>query len=481
MSQILENLTKKLNACGIHTLRQLGRAVGVYSPTNKKKEELIADIIAIASDRADPAEVNHRGAPPKSEEYDKDLLAEVERCRRYYAGLTPDMPAAQAPLPSGVASPSAKEAGEVFSGVLENDDKFWFVRTRDMQICPEEDVFVHSSFITRFKLRAGDFIVCKAARRAQGEPPAAEYIVSVNGVEPESLCRVPFESLTPCYPDKRLTLEYEGCSLTERAIDLFSPVGRGQRALVFSPPKAGKTTLLRHIALAITKNHPDYRIIAALIDGRPEEVSDFSEALKGAEITYSTFDRGDSYHIRTANLALARAKSIAESGGNAVLLLDGITALSRAHANLSQGSGTFGASGTDFQALMAVKRYFGAARNTSGGGSLTIIAAAVIGTGSEFDDAVCEELRFAANMEISLSAELARGRVFPAMDILSSGARREDLLLSPGELDCVCAVRSSLAEGLGARDVFGAMSHTQNNAEFVRDSAQILQSIRNDR
>ncbi len=480
MSEILENLTKKLNASGIHTLRQLGRAVGVYSPTNKKKDELISDILAIASNRADPvSNGNHRGAPPKSEDYDRALLSEIERCRRYFAGLTLAETEDELPVTSAaVASPECNEDEQVYSGILENADKYWFIRTKNMQISSNADVFVHSTFINRFRLRTGDFVVCKAKRRSENECPAATYIVSINGVSPDNLRRVPFESLTPCYPDERLTLEYGGCSLTERLIDLFSPIGKGQRALIVSPPKAGKTTILKHIARAIIKNHPEVRVIIALVDERPEEVTDFRRTVEGAELAFSTFDKGDAHHIHTANLALEHAKRLVESGKDVVLLLDSITRLSRACNNSAANSGKLLSGGLDAQALVEPKRFFGAARNTEEGGSLTIIATALVDTGSKLDDVIYEEFKSTGNMEIVLSRALAEERIFPAIDIKASGARKEELLLSPEELEAAVSIRFALSRGLRTEAVIAEMSKTPDNSTFVGRSNQFLENFK---
>ncbi len=478
VSELLDNLTKKLNASGIHPLRQLGRAVGVYSPTNKKKEELIADILAIASNRADPAPMSHRGAPPKSEDFDKELQAEVERCRRYYSGLT--LAETIEELPAGkvaVASPE-EDDGQVYSGILENADKYWFVRTKNMQISSAADVFVHSSFVNRFRLRTGDFIVCKAKKRREDECPGATFIISVNGVTPDNLRRVPFDALTPCYPDSRYTLEHENCSLTERVIDLFSPVGKGQRALIVSPPKAGKTTILKHIAQAIIRNYPSAKVIIALIDERPEEVTDIRRTVEGAEIAYSTFDKDDAHHMHTANLAIEHAKRLVESGSDVVVLLDSITRLARAYNNSTVTSGKILTGGLDPQALVEPKKFFGCARNTEEGGSLTIIATALVDTGSKLDDIIYEEFKSTGNMEIILSRELAEKRVFPAINIKSSGARREELLLSPAELEAATAVRSALGRTIRTEDVLAEMQASENNAQFVARSSQFLTHVK---
>ena len=476
MGSIAENLELKLESKGIHTLRQIGRVVGVSNPTTKKKDELIRDIMAIAANKAEPCPRATRGAPPKSEEYDRELVEEIERCRQQAVGEEEQKDMSDFVL----ASPSEEgDEGKQYSGVLENADKFWFVRTQNMQISSYGDVFVHSSFVTRFHLRVGDYIVCRAKRRKAGECPGATYIISVNGKSPELARSAPFESLIPCYPDRRYTLEYEGCSLTERVIDLFSPVGLGQRALLVSPPKAGKTTMLKTIAHAICRNYPLAKVIVLLIDERPEEVTDIRRSVEGATVVYSTFDKGDSHHIHTASLTLEHAKRLVETGMDVVILMDSITRLTRAY-NAVCNSGRTLSGGLDPQAIVEPKRFFGAARNIENGGSLTIIATALVDTGSRLDDVIYEEFKSTGNMEIVLSREMAEMRVFPAVDIRASGARKEELLLSEEELRTAAMIRGLMAKKLEADDLFSTMQKTATNAEFL-SKAQAFFKVYNGR
>lgn len=476
MGSIAENLELKLESKGIHTLRQIGRVVGVSNPTTKKKDELIRDIMAIARNQAEPCPRATRGAPPKSEEYDRELVDEIESCRQQTVGEEEQKNMSDFVF----ASPENEEDEEKqYSGVLENADKFWFVRTQNMQISSYGDVFVHSSFVSRFHLRVGDYIVCRAKRRKQGECPGATYIISVNGKSPELARSAPFESLTPCYPDRRYTLEYEGCSLTERVIDLFSPVGLGQRALVVSPPKAGKTTMLKTIAHAICKNYPLAKVIVLLIDERPEEVTDIRRSVEGAMVVYSTFDKGDSHHIHTASLTLEHAKRLVETGMDVVILMDSITRLTRAY-NAVCNSGRTLSGGLDPQAIVEPKRFFGAARNIENGGSLTIIATALVDTGSRLDDVIYEEFKSTGNMEIVLSRDMAERRVFPAVDIRASGARKEELLLSEDELKTAAMIRGLMAKKLEAEDLYATMQKTTSNADFL-SKAQAFFKVYNGR
>jgi transcription termination factor Rho len=362
-------------------------------------------------------------------------------------------------------------------GVLEFSDKFWFLRTKNYQISSVDDVFVHSSFVNRFHLKVGDFVVCKAKRRKENECPGVTFIVSVNGKRPESFGgRRPFESLVPCYPDKRYTLEGE--DFTARIIDLFSPIGCGQRALIVSPPKAGKTTMLKSIACAITKHNPTAHVMVLLVDERPEEVTDIRRTVSGAEVIYSTFDKGEMHHIHSAMLALERAKRLVEMGEDVVLLMDSITRLVRAF-NATVNSGRILSGGLDPQALVEPRKFFGSARNIEGGGSLTIIATALVDTGSRLDDIIYEEFKSAGNMEIILSRDLAERRIFPAIDIKASGARKEELLLSPEELSTSHKLRGLLSNGVNTENLFAMIEKTQTNADLCQKADEWLKVYRN--
>lgn len=471
----MEKLAKKLRASGIHTLRQLGRAVGVYSPTNKNKDELIDGILAIASNRADPAEVSRRGAPPKSESYDRELLAEVESCRRYCAGFSSVGERPQNEM--SVSSPCDGGEESICSGILEYDDKRWYIRTRGMLPSPE-DVIVGSELVTRCGLRTGDMVVCRAGK--DGEGAKARIILSVNGLPPEELVRASFEGLTPCYPDRRLTLEYKDCSLSERVIDLFCPIGRGQRALISAPAGAGKTTLLRHIAGAIKKNHPSVALVSVLVDERPEEVTDFRRVVGDGVIVCSPFDDDDVNHVRAAALALEHAKRLAECGRDVVLIVDSLTRLVRVYRGCAPARGSMPAEAEGL-AIMAGKHFFGAARNTEEGGSLTIVASVVAGAGNAFDGSICDEFAPAANMRLVLSGELAGGRIFPAVDIAASGSRKEELLLTSAELSAAAAVRSAIVRGASLRDVLQAMQSAGDNASFISQTDKITERLLNDR
>lgn len=477
MEEIFQSLKDKLTSQGIHSLRQIGRAVGVREPTQKKKDELIADILAIARAEASPCDRTTRGAPPKSADYDKDVVDEIERCRQYFSGVNREK--SENVMTFNAQESESGDEEKTCSGVLEFADKFCFLRTSNMQISSYGDVFVHNSFVKRYRLRTGDFIVCKAKRRKEGECLGATFIISINGKQPDSYRAPYFDSLTPCYPDKKYVLEYQGCTLTERVIDLFSPIGYGQRALIVSPPKAGKTTMLKDVARSICRNTPEAKVIILLIDERPEEVTDIRRSVDGAEVIYSTFDKGDNHHIHTATLTLEYAKRFVEVGQNVVILIDSITRLTRAY-NAVCNSGRTLSGGLDPQAIMEAKRFFGAARNIENGGSLTIIATALVETGSRLDDIIYEEFKSTGNMEIILSRELAQSRIFPAIDIKASGARKEELLLSESELAAAALIRGALGKNLSASELLDTMKKTADNAEFC-SKAQVFFRVFNGR
>lgn len=461
---VTADIKVKLEEKDIFALRQIGRAVGVSFPTKRKRGELIEDIIAIASAKADPCPPSTRGAPPKSQSYDEELVAKINKCRAYCLDSQKQEECEAKNIT--IASPEDEADGEeVYSGVLEFSDKFWFVRTRNMQISSADDVFMHVSFVNRFRLRTGDKIVCKAKRRRPNECPGATFIISVNGRQPDFNRAPVFESLTPCYPDRRITLEHAGCSLTDRIIDMFSPIGFGQRALLVSPPKAGKTTMLKNIAASIRHNHPEALVIVLLVDERPEEVTDISRTVEGADVVYSTFDKGDVHHTHVAALTLDYAKRQVETGKDVVILLDSITRLTRAYNALSNSGRTL-SGGLDPQAIVEPKRFFGAARNIENGGSLTIIATALVDTGSRLDDIIYEEFKSTGNMEICLSRQLAERRVFPAIDIRASGARKEELLLTVEELKASATIRGLLAKNLTEEELYNSVKQTESNAEF---------------
>ncbi|MEX0756459.1 MAG: transcription termination factor Rho, partial [Acidimicrobiia bacterium] len=342
----------------------------------------------------------------------------------------------------------------------------------------DKDVYVSASQVRKFGLRKGDQVAGPIRPpRSQEKFPALIRIDSVNGMDVEEARRRPkFEKLTPLFPDERLRLEVESKadSTLTRIVDLNAPVGKGQRGLIVSPPKAGKTTVLKEIAQAITENNPECYLMVVLVDERPEEVTDMQRSVKG-EVIYSTFDRPAEEHTQVSELAIERAKRLVEQGTDVVIVLDSITRLARAHNLATPASGRILSGGVDSQALYPPKRFFGAARNIEEGGSLTIIATALVETGSKMDEVIFEEFKGTGNMELRLDRKLADKRIYPAIDIEASGTRREELLFNQRELAQVWKLRRvllALESGSALELLVDRLKNTKSNEEFLADVAK---------
>ena len=369
---------------------------------------------------------------------------------------------------------SSLDSGNRVTGVLEVlSDGYGFIRS-DNYLPGDHDVYVAPSQIRKFSLKTGDIIAGNTRIRAQQEKfSALLYVNTVNGMPPSQAAqRRNFEDMTPIFPNYRLKMEREGGDVSMRIVDLISPIGRGQRGMIVSQPKAGKTTLLKQLAHSILVNDPYMHLMIMLIDERPEEVTDIREDIVGerVEVLYSTFDEEPEHHIRVARMGIERAKRLVEYGEHVTILLDSITRLARAANLTEQPSGRTLSGGLDPAALNMPKRFFGAARNMREGGSLTILATALIDTGSKMDDVVYEEFKGTGNMELVLDRRLSERRVFPAIDINASSTRREDLLLSQEEQEAVFYMRralSSMKTEEAAENILSMFLHTRNNAELV--------------
>ncbi|MBD5491164.1 MAG: transcription termination factor Rho [Lachnospiraceae bacterium] len=370
--------------------------------------------------------------------------------------------------------PADLDSGITASGILEvMSDGFGFIRCENY-LPGENDVYVAPSQIRRFGLKTGDILEGNTRIKTQNEKfSALLYVKSINGYAPEvAMRRVNFENMTPIFPDERLKLETPGCTIAMRIMDLISPVGKGQRGMIVSPPKAGKTTLLKEVAKSITRTAPDAHLIILLIDERPEEVTDIKEAIEGpnVEVIYSTFDELPEHHKRVSEMVIERAKRLVEHKKDVVILLDSITRLTRAYNLVVPPSGRTLSGGLDPAALHMPKRFFGAARNMREGGSLTILATALVETGSKMDDVIYEEFKGTGNMEMVLDRKLSEKRVFPAIDIPKSSTRREDLLLNPDEMEAINIIRKAL-NGMKADEaaerIVDMFAKTRNNQEFV--------------
>ncbi len=364
-------------------------------------------------------------------------------------------------------------------GVLEIlPEGYGFLRSQDWSYLPgPDDIYVSPSQIKRFGLRTGDEV------RGQVRPPkpwerylALLKVERVNGDDPEKAKdRIPFDNLRPRYPDERLRLETSDGDLSMRVVDIMAPIGKGQRGLIVSPPRAGKTILLHKIANAIAENHPEVTIIVLLIDERPEEVTEMIASMTRAEVISSTFDEGAARHVQVADMVLEKAKRLVESGKDVVILLDSLTRFGRAHNTVAPQSGKILSGGVDASALHKPKRFFGSARNIEEGGSLTIIATALTETGSRMDDVIFEEFKGTGNMELVLDRKIADRRIYPAIDIFRSGTRKEELLLSQAEINRVILLRQFLADMPEAEAIeflLRQMVKSKNNKEFFTQMAQ---------
>ncbi len=367
------------------------------------------------------------------------------------------------------------DSGNTVQGILEvMPDGYGFIRS-DNYLPGEQDVYVAPSQIRRFNLKTGDILEGNTRIKTQQEKfSALLYLSKVNDMDPLVVARRKnFEDLTPIFPNHRLSLETGSTSTSMRIMDLMSPIGKGQRGMIVSPPKAGKTTLLKQVALSVRKNNPEVHLLILLIDERPEEVTDIKETIEGenVEVIYSTFDETPEHHKRVSEMVIERAKRLVENKQDVMILLDSITRLARAYNLTVPPSGRTLSGGLDPAALHMPKRFFGAARNMREGGSLTILATALVDTGSKMDDVVYEEFKGTGNMELILDRKLSEKRMFPAIDIPKSGTRREDLLLNQEEQEAVDIMRKNL-NGLKADEavdqILNMFSKTRNNEELVQ-------------
>ena len=385
------------------------------------------------------------------------------------------------PNPTAIAEPVIEEEeneapqNEVAEGILEVlQEGYGFIRS-DNYMPGEKDIYVSPSQIRKFRLRTGDIVKGPVRRKTAPTEKfnALLYIDSVNGYKPDEIVnRMKFEDMTPIFPNERIKLDFPGAPLSLRIVDLFSPIGKGQRGMIVSPPKAGKTTLLKQIAKRISRAYPKMNVIVLLIDERPEEVTDIKESIEGpnAEVIYSTFDELPEHHKRVSEMAIERAKRLVESGEDVVILIDSITRLSRAYNLTITPSGRTLSGGLDPAALHMPKKFFGAARNMREGGSLTILATALIDTGSRLDDVVFEEFKGTGNMELVLDRDLQEKRVFPAIDVSKSGTRKDNLLLNAEErevLDIIHRRFHSMKPEEVTEDLLKIFAKTKDNAQFV--------------
>jgi transcription termination factor Rho len=451
--------TMELRNLKLSELKELAKSKGIHDAYKYKKDELILKLNEIESDSNDESKetINDLKIPEDKKETEQEME-----------------------LPDKIVEEiesSGTEALKV-TGILEtHSDGYGFLRTNNY-LTSDDDVYISPSQIRRFHMQTGDKISGITRPPKQGEKfKALLYVKEINDQNPElARNRKEFDTLIPVYPDQRIKLEISPIDIAMRIIDLIAPIGRGQRGMIVAPPKAGKTTILKNIANSIAENYPEIEIIMLLIDERPEEVTDMKRNVKG-DVVYSTFDELPKNHIKVAEMVLERAKRLVEHGKDVVILLDSITRLARAYNLTITPTGRTLSGGLDPGALYGPKRFFGAARNIENGGSLTILASALIETGSRMDDLIFEEFKGTGNMEIHLDRKLSEKRVFPAIDINKSGTRREELLLNNEEMQTIWQLRKAMSNFSTAdvtERIIEGLIRTKTNDEFVKQAAQIL-------
>ena len=440
-------------------LRQLAKEKGIKNTSKLKKEEIIEKLFKLENESIEAKEI----------EYDGSYVAT-------------DVTTSSLAEPSNGSYKLTNADDQIVEGILEVlPDGYGFLRGENYLSTPK-DVYISPIQIRRFRLDKGDKVKGIARLPKEGEKfPALIYVGEVNGESPEKAYRrQKFDDLTPIYPDERIRLETVPNEYAMRIIDLMSPIGKGQRGMIVAPPKVGKTTLLKKIANSITTNNPEIELIVLLIDERPEEVTDMRRSIKG-DVIYSTFDELPEHHVKVAEMVLERAKRLTEQKKDVVILLDSITRLARAYNLSIPSSGRTLSGGLDPSALHKPKKFFGAARNIENGGSLTILATALIETGSRMDDVIFEEFKGTGNMEVHLDRKLSEKRIFPAIDINKSGTRREELLLTPKELETLFALRKAMSTMSVAdvtEELITQMVSTKNNSEFLDKMSYFLKNAK---
>lgn len=443
-------MKEKLQTLPLTTLREIAKDKNIKGTSTMKKAELIEALLAL------PENESGNDRNDRSDKHTVKTGTSDDTVKQEY-------------------DPELVDTSSEANGILEVlAEGYGFIRCANY-LPGENDVYVSPAQIKRFGLKTGDVIIGNKKIKNQGEKfSALLYIKSVNGYSVAEVMRRPsFEKLTPIFPNERLHMEISSSSTAMRIVDLISPIGKGQRGMIVSQPKAGKTTLLKQIAKSITTNNKEMHLIILLIDERPEEVTDIKESIQGdnVEVIYSTFDELPEHHKRVSEMVIERAKRLVEHKQDVCILLDSITRLTRAYNIVVAPSGRTLSGGLDPSSLYMPKRFFGAARNMREGGSLTILATALVDTGSKMDDVVYEEFKGTGNMELVLDRKLSEKRIFPAIDIVKSGTRREDLLLSEEEQEAVDIMRKALngiRSGEAVERIIDMFSKTRNNKEFCQ-------------
>ena len=467
-------MREKYESLSAVVLRDLAKARGLKNISGMKKSDLVDLMVAEDERQSKEENTKQREQTPQREQAQREQTPQREQAQQRPAREPRE--GRENPKESGAVDETISnlDSGIMANGILEvMPDGYGFIRCENY-LPGENDVYVSPSQIRKFNLKTGDIVAGNTRVKTQQEKfSALLYVSSVNGYHPGvAQKRKNFEDLTPIFPNRRIRLERPGCSVAMRIVDLVSPIGKGQRGMIVSQPKAGKTTLLKEIAKSVTKGNPDMHLIILLIDERPEEVTDIKEAIVGenVEVIYSTFDELPEHHKRVSEMVIERAKRLVEHGKDVMILLDSITRLARAYNLTVPPSGRTLSGGLDPASLHMPKRFFGAARNMREGGSLTILATALVDTGSKMDDVVFEEFKGTGNMELVLDRKLSEKRVFPAIDIVKSGTRRDDLLLEPEEQEAVEIMRKAI-NGMrtdeAVENILNMFARTRNNQEYI--------------
>jgi transcription termination factor Rho len=442
---------ERYESLALQNLREIAKKRGMKKISTLKKADLIEALLKKDEEDAAQLAAQNGGKIPRSEQKKPDT-----------------------PIVHKNELPSELDSGQIANGILEvMPDGYGFIRCANY-LPGENDIYVAPSQIRRFNLKTGDIVNGNIRVKTQGEKfGALLFVKSVNEMKPEEATkRYNFEDMTPIFPEERIRLEKPGAGVSMRVMDLMCPVGKGQRGMIVSPPKAGKATLMKEVAKSVKANNPEIHLIILLIDERPEEVTDIKEAIEGpnVEVIYSTFDELPEHHKRVSEMVIERAKRLVEHKKDVMILLDSITRLTRAYNLTEPSSGRTLSGGLDPAALHMPKRFFGAARKMREGGSLTILATALIETGSKMDEVVYEEFKGTGNMEMVLDRKLSERRIFPAIDIQKSSTRRDDLLLTPDELESINMIRrafNGVKSEEAVNQVLDLFAKTRNNGEFV--------------
>ncbi len=442
---------ERYESLALQNLKEIAKKRGMKKISTLKKADLIEALLKKDEEDAAQLQAQNGGRMPR-----------------------PDQKKPDTPIVHKNEFASELDSGQIANGILEvMPDGYGFIRCANY-LPGENDIYVAPSQIRRFNLKTGDIVKGNIRVKTQGEKfGALLFVKSVNDLKPEEATkRYNFEDMTPIFPDEKIRLEKPGAGISMRVMDLMCPVGKGQRGMIVSPPKAGKTTLMKEVAKSVKSNNPEIHLIILLIDERPEEVTDIKEAIEGpnVEVIYSTFDELPEHHKRVSEMVIERAKRLVEHKKDVMILLDSITRLTRAYNLTEPSSGRTLSGGLDPAALHMPKRFFGAARNMREGGSLTILATALIETGSKMDEVVYEEFKGTGNMEMVLDRKLSERRIFPAIDIARSSTRRDDLLLTPDELESINMLRrafNGVKSEEAVNQVLDLFSKTRNNGEFV--------------